>query len=127
MAGVQNRVIFTRAWKKTEIGEILHEQYRNRLTSSSSFTMETLHTSITRIHNALSREDDTHIAVPQLGLSAFGMYPSSSAYGRKVRNPLQTLPRAAADRGRPVSVVVLLGESVGNEEFIMALKDALRI
>jgi hypothetical protein len=46
-------------------------------------------------------------------------------YWSEVHKQLQTLPRAAAEQGRPISAVVLLGENAGLPEFIKVLKDAL--
>ena len=84
-----------------------------------------LHTSITGISYAFSRDDYAHISSPQLGLATLRSHPSPSAYWTEIRNQLQILPRAAAERGRPTTAVLLLGESTDNGEFTDVLNDAL--
>jgi hypothetical protein len=83
--------------------------------------------SVTPINYAFSfnRDADTHTPEPGLGLSALESYPSSSDYWTRVHEQLQILPRAAAERGWPISALVLLGENAGMPEFIEVLKDAL--
>lgn len=63
--------------------------------------------------------------MPELGLAALHSYPSPSAYWAEIRNHLQILPRAAAERGRPTTAVLLIGESIENGEFTDVLNDAL--
>jgi hypothetical protein len=52
-------------------------------------------------------------------------YHSPSAYWADVHDHLQTLPSAVAERGRPISAVVLLGENAAMPEFLTVLRDAL--
>jgi hypothetical protein len=89
------------------------------------FTNATLHTAVSYINYAFVRDSDTHIAAPHLGLSMLSAYYSPSAYWADVHDHLQTLPRAFAERGRPISAVVLLGENAAMPEFLTVLRDAL--
>jgi hypothetical protein len=80
---------------------------------------------VTYVSYAFEENSDKHIAKPRLGLSALDSYPSSSDYWLEVYKQLQILPRVAAERGRPISQLVLMGENADMPEFIKVLKDAL--
>ena len=52
-------------------------------------------------------------------------YDSPSAYWADVHSHLQILPSAVAAQGRPISALVLLGESAAMPELLTELRDAL--
>lgn len=84
-----------------------------------------MHTSVTRIDYAFSQDSVTHISAPDLGLSQLNSYPSPFIYWAEVSKHLRLLTHRAAEKGRPISALVLLGESAGMPEFKKVLKDAL--
>ncbi|KAL8725072.1 MAG: hypothetical protein Q9166_007583 [cf. Caloplaca sp. 2 TL-2023] len=106
--------------EEAEEGELPLEQVY-----AVTFTDATLHTSVTRINYAFSRDPDSHISAPELGLSHLDSYPSSSGYWAEVFKHLQLLPQKVADEGRPVSALVLLGENADMTVFRKILKDAM--
>lgn len=82
-----------------------------------------LHTSVTRINYAFNWDPDTHISAPNLGLSHLDSYPSPSMYWAEVSKHLRILQHRVNEKGRPISVLVLLGENAGMPEFKQVLKD----
>lgn len=92
----------------------------------SSFTQKALYTALVPITNAFSNTADQHLVDFAAGLDSLTSYASTAAYWAHVRAQLRSTLESATGWGRrPITKVILLGESATNLDFQTALKDAL--
>lgn len=78
------------------------------------------------IANAFSNTADQHLIDFTAGLDSLESFPSTSAYWAHIQAQLRAVPESATGWGRrPITKLLLLGESASNPGFLTALKDAL--
>jgi hypothetical protein len=95
----------------------------------TSFTRRTLHTALVELTApfGLSDTDLLQLFDFDAGLNSLPNYPSAQAFWAHVTSQLRKLPAEAATepRYRPITKVLLAGESVKEDGFLAALKDAM--
>ncbi|MCJ1265187.1 hypothetical protein MMC22_005062 [Lobaria immixta] len=93
-----------------------------------TFTPKTLYTALVPITNAFTDTEDQHLIDFTVGLDSLGSFPSPSTYWAHILTQLRAIPESATSLGRrPISKILLLGESASNPDFLTALKDALAV
>lgn len=91
------------------------------------YTRRALSVTLTPLTKAFSFGDDQSLIDWDAGLDALSSYPDASTYWNAVHNKIQEVPNTATGWGRrPVTKLLVLGESALDPTFLKVLQDALR-
>lgn len=90
------------------------------------YSRHALSVTLAPLTKAFSFSDDQSLIDWKLGLNALSLYPNVNSYWEAVGVKIQEVPNTATGWGkRPVTKVLLLGESALDPRFLKALQDAL--